>query len=488
MPAVMATTVDYQRTTVELLQRIARAELPRLIEAAEDAGRFIPRHVERTVERFLGCGDPREGFAWLVCDDCDHHRLVPFSCKTRGICSCCGGRRMATRAAWLVDRVIPEVPVRQWVLTLPWARRLVLARRQDLLLGVWREALGVIFAWYRYQAAERLGLPPERARDFCCGAVTQVQRFSSALTLNPHFHSLIPDGAWYKDEQGRLHFVEVLPPTTGDIEDLVVEIAERCERWLAEQGFGEHDQHDDPDPDDAQMLLQAASAAGRTALGQRAGRRARRIQTHRGRVYELPPRCAVCDGYNLHAGVRAAPRDRAGLERLSRYISRPPLGRERLEEQPDGSILLRLKTPWSDGTAALQLGRSELLQRIIALIPPPRKNESLYHGVFAPHHAWRREIVPEPPADTTPEHLRIRLTKEPALGPQPVCLAWAALMWRIFQQDRVSCPHCGKPMRVRTIVMPPATMRVVKGLVKAAARAPPGEQSESVCDPIAVGA
>ena len=90
---------------------------------------------------------------------------------------------MATRAAWLVDRVIPEVPVRQWVLTLPWARRLVLARRQDLLLGVWREALGVIFAWYRYQAAERLGLPPERARDFCCGAVTQVQRFSSALTL-----------------------------------------------------------------------------------------------------------------------------------------------------------------------------------------------------------------------------------------------------------------------------------------------------------------
>ena len=472
----MATTVDYQRTTVELLQRIAREELPGLIEAAEDAGRFIPRHVERTVERFLGCGDSREGFAWLVCDDCDHHRLVPFSCKTRGICSCCGGRRMATRAAWLVDRVIPEVPVRQWVLTLPWARRLVLARCQDLLLGVWREALDVIFTWYRHQAAERLGLAYEQRLTGLDG------------TLNPHFHSLTPDGAWYKDEQGRLHFVEVLPPTTGDIEDLVVEIAERCEPWLAEQGFGEHDLHDDPDPDDAQMLLQAASAAGRTALGQRAGRRAKRIQVHRGRVYELPPRCAVCDGYNLHAGVRAARRDRAGLERLSRYISRPPLGRERLEEQPDGSILLRLKTPWSDGTAALQLSRSELLQRIIALIPPPRKNESLYHGVFAPNHAWRSEIVPAPPVDATPEHLRIRLTKEPALGPQPAWLAWAALLWRIFQEDKVSCPRCGAPMRLRTVVMPPATMRVVKGLEQAAARAPPGEHSENARDPFAVGA
>jgi hypothetical protein len=110
----MATTVDTQRGTVELLQRIAREELPALSEAAEAAGRFIPRHVERTVERFLGCGDPREGFAWLVCARCDHHRLVPFSSKTRGICSSCGGRRMATRAAWLVDRVIPKVPVRQW--------------------------------------------------------------------------------------------------------------------------------------------------------------------------------------------------------------------------------------------------------------------------------------------------------------------------------------------------------------------------------------
>jgi len=75
----------------------------------------------------------------------------------------------------------------------------------------------------------------------------------------------------------------------------------------------------------------------------------------------------------IHAGVRIAPLDRKALERLCRYVARPPLGRERLEEQPDGSILLRLKTPWSDGTAALQLSRSELLQRILALIPPHRK-------------------------------------------------------------------------------------------------------------------
>ena len=200
-----------------------------------------------------------------------------------------------------------------------------------------------------HRAADLLGVPRKRSRDFRAGSVTQVQRFSSALNLNPHFHSMIPDGVWRRTATGALEFVAVKPPTTEDVEEIVVLVAERCERWLEQQGFGEHDHNDDPDPDDAQILLQAASAAGMAALGRRAGRRARRIQVHRGRVYQLPQRCAVCDGYNLHAGVRIAPRDREGLERLCRYLARPPVGRERLEEQPDGSILLRLKTAWSDG-------------------------------------------------------------------------------------------------------------------------------------------
>ncbi|HJN74574.1 MAG TPA: hypothetical protein QGF58_11625 [Myxococcota bacterium] len=66
---------------------------------------------------------------------------------------------------------------------------------------------------------------------------------------------------------------------------------------------------------------------------------------------------------------------------------------------------------------------------------------------FAWTWAWE-EIGPEPPADTTPDHLRIRLTKEPALGPEPTWLAWAALLWRVFREDKISCPRCGKPMRV----------------------------------------
>jgi len=57
---------------------------------------------------------------------------VPFSCKGRGFCPSCGGRRMAAQAAHLVDAVLPRVAVRQWVLSLPHRLRYLLAWNHKL--------------------------------------------------------------------------------------------------------------------------------------------------------------------------------------------------------------------------------------------------------------------------------------------------------------------------------------------------------------------
>ena len=86
-------------------------------------GRGLPRFVEQEFREFLGCGVLARGFARVRCDDCGLNRLVPFSCKGRGFCPSCGGRRMAERAAHLVDHLFPPVPVRQWTLSLPHRRR-----------------------------------------------------------------------------------------------------------------------------------------------------------------------------------------------------------------------------------------------------------------------------------------------------------------------------------------------------------------------------
>jgi hypothetical protein len=99
---------------------------------------------------------------------------------------------MADTAVRLTDEVLPEVPVRQWVLSLPYEIRFRLAWDGDLLSGVLAVFLRVVYGWYRRQARE------ESHEDARCGSVTFVQRFGSALNLNPHFHVLMPDGVLSK--------------------------------------------------------------------------------------------------------------------------------------------------------------------------------------------------------------------------------------------------------------------------------------------------
>ena len=87
----------------------------------------------------------------------------------------------------------------------------------------------------------------------------------------------------------------------------------------------------------------------------------------------------------MHCGRR--------FERLSRYISRPPIARERLHELPDGRIAYRLRHPWRDGTTHVVFEPTELIEKLAVLIPWPRSNTLRYHGVFAPGSKWREAVT-----------------------------------------------------------------------------------------------
>ena len=80
---------------------------------ARSDGDGLPRFVERELREFLTCGQLARGFARFRCDDCRADLLVAFSCKGRGFCPSCTGRRMASLAAHLVDDVLGGLPVRQ---------------------------------------------------------------------------------------------------------------------------------------------------------------------------------------------------------------------------------------------------------------------------------------------------------------------------------------------------------------------------------------
>ena len=75
---------------------------------------------------------------------------------------------MAQTAAYLVDHLIPHVPVRQWVLSLPIPLRLLLAAQPQLLTPV----LQVVHRVLTRFLLEQAGL---KADETDSGAVTLIQ-------------------------------------------------------------------------------------------------------------------------------------------------------------------------------------------------------------------------------------------------------------------------------------------------------------------------
>ena len=82
-----------------------------------------------------------------------------------------------------------------------------------------------------------------------------------------------------------------------------------------------------------------------------------------------------------------------GSQRLLRYCARPPCALERLEQLPDGQLVYRFPRLQPDGITQLRLTPLELIERLAALIPPPRLHRHRYHGVLAPNSPQRAQVT-----------------------------------------------------------------------------------------------
>jgi len=384
----------YVRRTPEKtpLYRVVQANLATLRRDAMDAesGRVLPRFVVETFERFLDCGILAKGFIRLHCPSCKTTSVVAFSCKGRGLCPSCAGRRMTETAALWLDRVLPNVGVRQWVLTVPVGLRFRLAFDPKLATMVLDAFVRALAASYR-RRARLLG-----HGDGLCGGVTAIQRFSSSLQLNVHFHTLFLDGVYVPGERpGSLCFIPLPPPTDNEVGRTLDHARRLIERRLADRGLnGRGDPCAGPLADCA-----AASIEGIALLGPGAGLPLGRV------VLPLPPqpakphgkRCVAAGGYSLHANTAVHALNRRRLEHLSRYVLRPPIANGRLHERADGRLEYSMKRTWRDGTVAVTFSPADFMSKLAALIPPPRANQVRYHGVLAPASPYRAKVVPTSP-------------------------------------------------------------------------------------------
>ena len=134
----------------------------------------IPKHARKELEAYLDCGLLCRGFARLWCEGCGESRLVAFSCKGRGFCPSCLGRRMNATAADLMERVLPpQSGLRQWVLTFPFSCRRRLAQDGALLGRLTRQVVETVLAFY---AAPRRGRLRTRSDSACRGTSTGLAR------------------------------------------------------------------------------------------------------------------------------------------------------------------------------------------------------------------------------------------------------------------------------------------------------------------------
>ena len=172
-------------------------------------------------------------------------------------------------------------------------------------------------------------------------------------------------------------------------------------------------------------------------------------------------RCALIDGFSLHADVpchvHILENDRLGLERLLCYGGRAPIALDRLTWGNDGTLLYRTKRTGKSGEPrVLLLTPLELLRKLAAIIPPPRTHTIRYSGVFAPS-ANGRNLLPAAIASATepdepPLEPAAPRKNRPAAAPRERRLDWAALMMRTFAIDILACHNCGGRLRVMAFI------------------------------------
>jgi len=430
-----------------LLYQVVEEYWHQFLERANEAG-GLPRFVVREFEEYLRCGILEHGLARLACRHCGHEIVVAWSCKGRAWCPSCCGRRMADVAAHLVESVLPVVPHRQWVCSLPFAVRTAVGFDRRLCADVLEAFIESLMRLLRRKAKRTGGLGS--VDDAKVGAITFIQRFDSAARLDPHFHCLVPDGAWIVDEAGEPRFFALGDPSPEDLRQVAAWTHARLVRVLERHGRLEAAEAlaaDHP----ALASCYGASAGDLQLLGEEPGQRTQKAFGPVAVQVASTAQVAEVGGVNVYVGPAVDGRDRRRLEQLCRYMARPPLSQDRLSRCEDGRIKISLKKAWKNGTQAILLHPLDFLARLCALIPPPRFCLLRYHGLFAGGSALRRAVVPgRPEARKTVQIPLFEREADPPPAAPPSRHPWPWLLRRVWLVEILKCPvrGCTGEMRV----------------------------------------
>ena len=143
------------------------------------------------------------------------------------------------------------------------------------------------------------------------------------------------------------------------------------------------------------------------------------------------------------------------MERLARYIMRPPISLERVQWGGEGVVHYRAKGGHDGrtqpaGDAAEAFDPAEFVARVIMHIPEPRRHLVRYYGWYSNVSRGKRrkaEAENEEVVDTGVA-LAPRAARAEARSARALRRSWARLIKRIYEVDPLMCPSCGSEMKV----------------------------------------
>jgi hypothetical protein len=182
-----------RRPEQSVLYQVVAEQLETFLARQQARDRPVPHFVDQAFRSFLIAGFWRAVFCAFGAGPADTTGSCRFHVKG-GF-----GIRLVVEDAWqtsrpiLVERVFPIVPVRQWVLSLPFALRYPMAYDARLAGDVLNVFIRALFGELRRRAQEQLGVSSSQ-----CGAVTFVQRHGDALNCHERMRMQARQGAAIK--------------------------------------------------------------------------------------------------------------------------------------------------------------------------------------------------------------------------------------------------------------------------------------------------
>ena len=350
---------------------------------------------------------------------------------------------MAETAAHLVDHVFPPLPVRQWVLAVPKRLRYFLQTDAALQGAVLRIFLSEVERELRVQCPSTTNTDTSTAR---IGAVAFIHRFGSSLNAHVHFHCCVMDGVFEPS-------VNTDDRVTDDVPGVSFHAAHQLDA----------------------LAIQAVQTRTR--------KRILRTFVRRGLIDQADAKEMAQwehgGGFSVDASVCIEGNDRAGLERLLRYCARPPFALEHLHQHDAEHVVYHNPKPHQGGPRELVLTPLELIDKIAALIPPPRTHRHRYYGVLAPNAPMRAAVTALAPQAISPDGAGVLCMAGCPLRGAPTPLKadtntapesksraaarylWAMLLARIYEAFPLNCPICHSQMRIIAFINDTTTLHKI---------------------------